>query len=126
MVKIGLIGAGFMGRTHAQAYTRCTDAAIKRVCDAQFNRAETLANDVGAQPSTSFDEIIGDPEIDLVDVCLPTPYHTGHAIRALEAGKHVLVEKPLALSLPEIDAILAAARLSDRFLMVGHVLRFSA
>jgi predicted dehydrogenase len=59
-----------------------------------------------------------------VDITLPTPIHPQAAVKALQAGKNVLIEKPLALSMPEVDSILAAAQDSSRFLMVGHVLRF--
>ncbi len=66
------------------------------------------------------------PGVDAVDVCLPTPLHRAVAERALTAGLHVLLEKPVALTLEDADAIGAAARASGRVLMVGHVLRFAA
>ncbi|RPJ42537.1 MAG: gfo/Idh/MocA family oxidoreductase, partial [Chloroflexi bacterium] len=60
----------------------------------------------------------------LVDITLPTPYHADTAVRALEAGKHVIIEKPLALTLPEVDRMIAAADASGKFLLPAHVLRF--
>jgi predicted dehydrogenase len=67
---------------------------------------------------------LDDPSIEVVDISLPTPLHPEFAIRALEAGKHVIIEKPLALTLPEADAILACARGTGKYLMVAHVIRF--
>jgi predicted dehydrogenase len=67
---------------------------------------------------------LADDTIDLVDICLPTPMHRDVTIAALRAGKHVLVEKPIALTLKDADAMINAARESNRLLMVAHVLRF--
>jgi predicted dehydrogenase len=67
---------------------------------------------------------IADPEVDAVDVCLPTPVHRNAAERALAAGKHVLLEKPIALTLDDADAIVGAAERSGSLFMVGLVLRF--
>lgn len=72
------------------------------------------------------DELIADPELDLIDICLPNDQHAGTAIAALAAGKHVLVEKAIALSLGEADQMLAAAAKAGRQLMVAHVLPFFA
>ena len=73
---------------------------------------------------TDWEAAIGAPGVDAVDVCLPTPLHRPVAERALAAGKHVLLEKPIALTLEDADAIGAAAEASGRVLMVGHVLRY--
>jgi UDP-N-acetylglucosamine 3-dehydrogenase len=67
---------------------------------------------------------LDDPRIEAVDLCVPNHLHRALAVRALEAGKHVLCEKPIALSLEDADAMLAAADRNGRFLMIGHVLRF--
>ena len=71
-----------------------------------------------------FDEMLADPGVDLVDLCVPNDAHAPMAIRALEAGKHVLVEKPISLSLADADRMLAAAKASGRLLMVAQVLQF--
>ncbi|MEO6809757.1 MAG: Gfo/Idh/MocA family oxidoreductase, partial [Isosphaeraceae bacterium] len=71
-----------------------------------------------------FDALLADPNVDLVDLCVPNDGHTKMAVQALEAGKHVLVEKPIALNLADADAMLAAARASGKLLMVAHVLPF--
>jgi predicted dehydrogenase len=71
-----------------------------------------------------FAELIADPNIDLIDICTPTNLHAEMAIQALRAGKHVLVEKAIALTRDEADAMLGAARVADRLLLVAHVLPF--
>ena len=69
-------------------------------------------------------DLLADPEVDLVDLCVPNDEHARLTIRALEAGKHVLVEKPIALTTADADSMVAAARASGKLLMVGHVLPF--
>lgn len=71
-----------------------------------------------------FEALLADPEVDLVDLCVPNDAHGRMAIQALEAGKHVLVEKPIALQTAEADAMVAAASGAGKQLMVGHVLPF--
>ena len=82
------------------------------------------AASVGAELSDDLHAAISDPEVDAVDVCLPTPHHREFAEAAFAAGKHVLLEKPIALTLEDADAICAAAQASGRLFMVGLVLRF--
>src|SRR3954470_3083158 len=69
-------------------------------------------------------DLLADPGVDLVDLCVPNDEHARLAIRALEAGKNVLVEKPIALTTTDADAMVAAARSSGKLLMVAHVLPF--
>jgi predicted dehydrogenase len=73
---------------------------------------------------TEIDALLGDPRVDAVDICLPTSLHAPVAIAALRMGKHVLVEKPMALDVESCEDMLAAARSADRVLMVAQVLRF--
>src|SRR5262249_35078027 len=68
--------------------------------------------------------LLADPAVELVDICLPTDMHKPAALAALAAGKHVLVEKPIALSVADADEVIAAAERAGRLLMVGQVLRF--
>jgi predicted dehydrogenase len=120
---IALLGAGFMASTHAAVYAALgTD--VKVVCALEADRVAALAEQAGAETSADWEAAITMPGVDVVDVCLPTPLHRPVAERALRAGRHVLLEKPIALGLEDADAIGAAARESGRLLMVGHVLRF--
>jgi predicted dehydrogenase len=125
MVTVSIIGAGFMGSTHAAAYAALTDRVrVKTVCARSLERAARVAATVGAEPSVDVEALLRDPEIVAVDVCLPTPLHRELAERAFAAGKHVFLEKPIALTIRDADAIVAAAERSGKMLMVGLVLRF--
>ncbi len=124
MIKVGVIGAGFAGSFHARGYARLPGVQVAIIADQDGSKAAALAADVGARAETDADAILHDPSIDIVDVALPTPLHPPIAIRAFEAKKHVVIEKPLALSVQEADAIIRASRASGKYLMVAHVLRF--
>ena len=124
MVKVGVIGAGFAGSFHAHAYTKVPGTEVSIIADQDVSKAAVLATEVGARSEADADAILRDPTIDIVDVALPTPLHPEYAIRAFEAGKHVVIEKPLALSVKEANSIIDAAKKSGKYLMVAHVLRF--
>jgi predicted dehydrogenase len=124
MLRIGLLGAGFMGATHARAYAQIPGTQVAAILDQDSAKASALAQEVDSRVEPDPEKILGDPTIEVIDITLPTPFHTDYVIRALQAGKHVIVEKPLALTVPEADAILEAAGRSPRFLMVAHVIRF--
>jgi predicted dehydrogenase len=124
MPTIAIAGAGFMGSAHAANYAALGDRVrVKSVAGRSPERAAKVAETVGASVA-DFDEVLADPEIDAVDICLPTPMHRDAAERAFTAGKHVLLEKPLALSVEDGEAILATAKASGKIFMVGLVLRF--
>jgi predicted dehydrogenase len=89
-----------------------------------FGGAAGVQNLEGIKKYDQLEAMLADPEIDLIDLCLPSYLHRDLAIRALEAGKHVLVEKPLALSVEDADAMIAAAERTGKLLMVAQVLRF--
>ena len=125
MVTVSIVGAGFMGSTHAAAYAALGDRVrVKAVCARSLERAARVAATVGAEPSVDVEAALRDPEVVAVDLCLPTPLHREFAERAFEAGKHVFLEKPIALTIEDADAIVVAAEQSGKALMVGLVLRF--
>jgi predicted dehydrogenase len=138
MVQIGLVGIGFMGRIHFLASQRLSGARVAAVCSRD---AAKLAGDwrntrgnfgpepgqvdlTGVKTYRDYAALLADPDIDLVDICTVTDQHTPMALAALEAGKHVLVEKAVALSTADADRMLAAARKAGKLLMVAHVLPF--
>ncbi len=124
MVKVAVIGAGFAGSFHARGYARLPQADVAYIVDQNESKAAVLAAEVGARAVTDAAIALNDPTVDIIDVALPTPLHPAYAIRAFEARKHVVVEKPLALSVREADDMIDAARSHGKFLMVAHVLRF--
>lgn len=138
MVRIGLIGLGFMGRMHIGAYSKLEGAQIVAVADKDERRAagdlsggwgniEGAAEGLdmnGVHGTTDFKELIALDEVDLVDICVPTPHHEELAIAALEAGKHVMCEKPLALDSASAQRITDAAAKSAGYLMPAMCMRF--
>ncbi len=125
MITVAILGAGFMGRSHAANYKALGDRVrVKVVAARREEQAANVAQTVGAATTSDLDAAVRDPEVDAVDICLPTPLHRMWAERALAAGKHVFLEKPIALSAEDANAIVAAAEASRRAFMVGLVLRF--
>jgi predicted dehydrogenase len=125
LISVAILGAGFMGGAHAANYKRLEDRVrVKRVVARSLDRAARVADVVGAVPSTDLEEAVLDPEIDAVDICLPTLLHREIAERAFSAAKDVFLEKPIALTSEDADAIIRAANESGRLFMVGLVLRF--
>ncbi|HJT78919.1 MAG TPA: Gfo/Idh/MocA family oxidoreductase [Gemmataceae bacterium] len=138
MVSIGIIGVGFMGMIHYLAARRLTDARVTAICSrdpkklagdwrgihGNFGPAGEVMDLAGVQKYDRLDALLADPDIDLVDVCNPTALHPETALAALRAGKHVLVEKAIALRPEDADAMVAAARQAGRLLLVAHVLPF--
>jgi predicted dehydrogenase len=149
MVRIGIVGIGFMGWTHFAAATKLSPAgkptgsklkggSVTAIC---ARSPEKLAGDwtsiqgnfgppgprVDLAKISAYDnvrDLLADPEIDLVDICLPNDQHEAVAVAALAAGKHVLVEKPIATDSKAADRMVAAAAKSGRLLMVAQVLPF--
>lgn len=125
MINAAILGGGFMGATHGAGFSALGERVrVKTVASRDSERARKLASDLDAAFTTDVDGVIADAEIDLVDVCLPTELHRDVTEAALAAGKHVLLEKPIALTLEDADAIVAAAAAADGQLMIGLVLRF--
>ena len=125
MITVAILGGGFMGAAHAANYKALEGRVrVKTVASRQSERAAAVADSVGAELTGDVDAAFRDPEVDIVDICLPTGLHRETAEAALAAGKHVFLEKPIALTLADADAIVAAAERANGFFMVGLVLRF--
>ena len=125
MVTVAILGGGFMGASHAANYKTLGERVrVKTVASRTAERAARVAAAVGAEVTDDLDAAIADPDVDAVDICLPTPLHREYAERALAAGKSVFLEKPIAHTAADADAIAAAAAGSDAVFMVGMVLRF--
>jgi UDP-N-acetylglucosamine 3-dehydrogenase len=123
-MKVGILGSGFMGRTHARAYAKMKGVEVAAISSRHLEKAETLASEVGGRATTDNLAIIDDPSIDAISNTLPTHLHAEYTIAALRAGKHVLLEKPFALTAVGCDDMIAAQKESGKVLLVAHVLRF--
>ncbi len=108
-VGFGVIGAGLVGPTHASAAARAPGGQLVAVCDLMAERAEAVAEQYGAIPLTEVDALLARDDIQIVSICLPTRLHLEVAERAVAAGKHIMVEKPLELNLERADRLLQAA-----------------
>src|SRR5262249_18523922 len=138
VVGIGIVGIGFMGMIHYLAARQASNAKVVALCSrdpkklagdwtsiqGNFGPRGTQMDLTGVARYSDFAALLADSRVDLVDLCVPNDSHAPMAIQALKAGKHVLVEKPIALSIADADAMLAAAHDSRKLLMVGHVLPF--
>ena len=124
MLRVGVLGAGFMGGTHARAYHALPEIEVAAIFAPSERRGGPLAAELGTTWTDDLDRLLADTSIDAVSVCLPTPQHRPATEAALAAGKHVLLEKPIALTLEDADALVDLAAATDRTVMVGHVLRF--
>lgn len=124
MLRVAVLGSGFMGGTHARALAALPGVHVVGVSSRNPEKAGALAAAVGAQPFDDAHALVTHPDVDAVSITLPTYLHAEYAVAALNAGKHVLLEKPMALSLAECDAIIEAAERSRGILMLAHVLRF--
>ena len=139
MVRIGIIGIGFMGMTHFEGARTLRDARVAAI--ATRNQAKlngdwsTIQGNFGPRGSANVDlsnvkkyadyhDLLKDPDIDLVDICLPTDQHEQVVLDSLAAGKHTLVEKSIALDTQAADRMVDAAKAAGKLLMVAHVLPF--
>ena len=121
-VRVGIVGSGFMGSTHAAAW-RAEGVAVT-IFAPDPDRAAATAADTGASTARTLDELL--ERVDIVDVCTPTDAHTPIVLAAAAAGRHVVCEKPLALSVPDAEAMIAACEAAGVHLFVAHVLRYVA
>ncbi len=127
-LRVGLIGTGTIAQSaHLPAIRRLADELeLVAVADVRAEVAADAARRYGAEAwYTDYRELIARPDIDLVDICTPEFLHCEQAVAAAEAGKHVLCEKPMASTLEEADAMIAAARRNGVKLMIGHSRRFT-
>jgi len=120
-----MIGVGSIADLHAQGYMRNENAKIVGVADLARDLAEAKAKKYGAETVfESAEKLLADPRIDAVDIAVPTAAHMPLAVKACEAGKHVMLEKPMARTVQECDQIISAADKAGVKLMVDHSLRF--
>lgn len=122
---LAVVGCGVIGPQHGRAITGSGGRArLVTAVDPVLERAVALTSEFGGQPLTSFDEALARPDVDAVSICTPSGYHVELALAALAAGKHVIVEKPIDVSVEAADRLVAAAAASDRTVTVIAQHRF--
>jgi predicted dehydrogenase len=124
-VNIAVVGTG-IGRYHARGISEMPELArLIAICDLNEVTARTVANEYKAESfTTSYEELIRRKDVDAVSLCVPHDMHRDMAVAAARAGKHILVEKPLAITMKEASEIIAAAKENKVKLMTGHNMRY--
>ena len=128
-MRLAILGAGEMGATHAGAYARFgkkEHVEIAAIVSRSATRARALAKRVNAPWFTNPQKILRDESIDAIDVTVPSDLHRKFVVTALGRGRHVFCETPIALTLPDADAMIDAARANRRIFMVAQLMRFVA
>jgi predicted dehydrogenase len=123
-LRIGVLGAGHFGRFHALKIASNPRAVLAGVCDTDLDRAAAVAAEAGGAAVLDLAGLVG--AADAIVVATPAEQHFGHAEQVLRAGRHVLVEKPMAATLEQADRLIGLAAEAGRVLQVGHLLRYSA
>jgi len=122
-VKIGLIGLGDIIKSHIRAIREFAEIKISHVCDKDPQKLSHAMNALGCKGFTDYREMLGE-DLDVVLVCLPHGLHCQVAVDGLRAGFHVMVEKPMAVSVAECNKMLATARDMDKHIIVTEVASF--
>lgn len=138
MIRVGIAGTGFMGWIHYLAYQKVKGVKLAAVADPIEKRLKGDWRDIkgnfgppgemidlsGVATYSDYKDMFADPNVDMVDICLPPSMHANAAVAASKAGKHVLCEKPMALTTADCRRMVDAARKAKKQLCIGHVLTF--
>lgn len=123
-IGVGVIGVGVMGEQHVQAYVRNPLAKLVAVAEVAEARAQEISRKYGVTAYADMRKLLERDDMEAVSICTSDPLHVDPALQALAAGKHVLLEKPIATTLADADRIIVAARQAGVKFMVGHIVRF--
>lgn len=123
-IRFAIVGCGHIAKKHAEAIKNAEGAELIAVCDTIPGNMEFYTSEYGAKPYINYDEMILNPEIDVINICTPSGSHAPLTVKAANAGKHVVVEKPIALSLKDTDAMIEACEKNNVKMAVLHPNRF--
>jgi len=124
-VGVAVIGVGFWGKNHARVYSELPEAELIGICDVNFKRAKEVAEKFGVKAYANSKRLLARGDVEAVSICTWTTTHAKEAIKALNAGKHVLVEKPIASTIKKAKQIVEAAEKEKLILMTGFIERFN-
>ena len=122
-MRVAVVGVGYLGRFHAQKYAALAECELVALADPNTEAAGALARELGTRSVADYRQLLG--QVDAVSVVTPTPLHFEVARAFLDAGVHVLVEKPITETVDQAGQLIAAARRAARVLQVGHLERFN-
>ena len=123
--RFGIIGAGLIAQTHAKALLSLPNTELAGIADIDPERAASFSASFGITAYPSAEALLSDERIDAVCICTPSGFHCENAVAALEHGKHVVLEKPMALNVGDADKIIAACRRNQKQLTVMSQMRFA-
>ena len=124
-VKYGIIGLGWFGEYHGDVLAGLPNVELYALCTRTESRLRELGKKFGVKHLyTDYNQMLADPELEAVSITTMWDQHAAPTIAAVKAGKHVFLEKPMASTMADCRAIVQAARASDKYFMVGHVVRF--
>lgn len=125
-IGYGVIGLGFFGEIHAEVAAALPNVELRAICTRQDQKRRQVQRRLGVpRDYRDYHELLADPDIEAVSIVTHVDDHVAPTVAALRAGKHVLLEKPMARTPADCDRILAVADRSERILMVGHICRFN-
>lgn len=124
MLRAGILGAGTMGKFHSASYSKIPEVKVAGFFDINQEKAKALAKNYDAKIYPTAEELINDSEIDFIDICVPTPFHKQYVLACANAKKHVICEKPIALTVEDAVEMVSACKKANIKFMVGHVLRY--
>src|SRR5688572_19313840 len=127
-LRIGIVGLGWVAGAHIETFKSVTGAAVTAVCSRRKQDPKELQAKYGIPLKSygDYDAMLADPDIDVIDICTPHPFHAKQAIAAAKAGKHLIIEKPIALSWEDAKAIRDAVKKAGVQAMVCFEVRYSA
>ena len=126
MIRVAVVGAGYWGPNLIRNFTTCPATDLVAVCDLDQARLDKVLSPYpSVEGTTGFDALIARDDIDAIAIATPVDTHAPLGVAALEAGKHVLIEKPLASSIEDAEKLVATAKANDRILMVDHIFVYS-
>ena len=123
-MRTAVIGVGYLGRFHAQKYASLPDSTLVGVADPSEKARSAVGAELGVPAHADYRELLG--KVDAVSIVTPTPSHFETAKAFLDAGAHVLVEKPMTVTVTEAESLIGVARRAKRVLQVGHLERFNS
>ena len=124
-VNVGVIGVGAMGENHVRVYHKMEEANLIAVSDVSERALKKIEKKYGAKGYTEYSDLLDNPDIEVVSVCVPTTCHHVVVMEAIAHKKHILVEKPIAFTLNEAEEMISAAKEAGVILSTGHVERFN-
>jgi UDP-N-acetylglucosamine 3-dehydrogenase len=125
-VRVAVIGLGWFGEKHCEALSGISHVELHALCDVNEPRLKEVAKTFGVKKTyTDYHKLLADPDVDMVNVVTMWDQHVAPTVAALKAGKHVFLEKPMASSVADCEAIVKATKETSKFFTVGHICRFN-